>query len=383
MVRTNKRSFSTNKHSFSTNKHSLIFRKLKIKRSFSLNKLCLHFLRKSKQSFASHKNLAIFSGLFLLLGILLVFILQKFSPLIGHVTYYCQSLFIDATMIPIPYYLSIIPFAFLFIILAISFIKFFVLTIKVQVLKFKLRGSVTIDQSTNKLISRLGLQDKAVLVQSDKQFAFCLGVRTPKIYFSTGLRSQLSIKELEAVLRHEQYHLENHDTFTMIVASVAHSLFPFFPLVEDLIKKYRIEREIQADKFAVARIGDESSLISALKKLLAFPTVGTVAVAAIADQDTLEQRIFSLVNKPYIRRQFRTRHLLITLFSSVILVTILVMPVHAKELHHEEHDVIVVCTDGQCMSSCTSEKNLNKLYSEIPSTKTNQSSSSQSYTPMY
>jgi hypothetical protein len=74
---------------------------------------------------------------------------------------------------------------------------------------------------------------------------------------------------------------------------------------------------------------------------------------------------------------------LITLFSSVVLATILVMPVHAKELHHEEHDVMMLCTDGACMNSCTSEKNLNKLYSEIPNSKTMQSSSSQSFTPAH
>lgn len=329
-----------------------------------------------------NKNLALFSGLFLILGALLLFTLQKFSPLIGHATYYCQSLLIDAKMIPIPYYLSIIPFAFLLLILAISVLKFFILNVKVQFLKFRLRGNIAVDQSIDKLINSLGLQDKAVLVKSDKEFAFCLGVRTPKIYFSTGLLAQLSIKELEAVLRHEQYHLEKHDTFTMIVASIAHSLFPFFPLVGDLIKKYRIEREIEADKFAITQTGDQHALISALKKLLAFPTVSTVTVAAIADQDTLEPRIFSLVNKPYIRRQFRLRHLLVTLFSSVVLATIVIMPVHAKELHHQEHDVIMVCTDGKCMNSCVSEKNLNKLYSEIPeNSKTHTENSSHPYTP--
>jgi Zn-dependent protease with chaperone function len=330
-----------------------------------------------------NKNLAIFSGLFFLLGSLLFITVQKFSPLIGHLTYYCQSLFVEANMIPIPYYLSIIPFVFLFFILIVSFIKFFVLNLKVQVLKYKLKDSITINRDTENLLKRLGLKDKAVLVKADKQFAFCLGVRNPKIYFSTGLLSNLTIKELEAVLRHEQYHLENHDTFTMIVASVANSLFPFFPLVSDLIKKYRIDREIEADKFAVSKIGDQYPLISALKKLLAFPTIEIVAVAAIADHDTLEPRIYSLVNKPYIRRQFRIRHLLITLFSSIVLATVMVIPVHAKELHHEEHDVMMLCTDGACMNSCTSEENLNKLYSEIPGTKTSESFSSQSYTPAH
>lgn len=313
-----------------------------------------------------NENLALFSGLFLLLGTLLLFTLRKLSPLFGHATYYCQSLIREAQMIPIPYYLSIIPFALLFIILTISVIKFFVLNVKVQLLKRTLKGEITFNLETNTLIKRLGLQDKTVLVKSDQKFAFCLGVRTPKIYLSTGLLSQLSIKELEAVLRHEQYHLENYDTFTMMVASVAHSLFPFFPLVEDLIKKYRIEREIKADKYAISKIGSRYPLISALKKLLAFPTVETVALAAIADQDTLEPRIYSLVNKPYLQRQFRIRHILITLFSAVVLVTILVMPVHAKELHHEEHNIMMICTNGQCMNSCLNETNPNKLYSEIP-----------------
>src|SRR3989344_9440419 len=264
-----------------------------------------------------NKNIALFSGLFLLLGTLLLFTLQKFSPLIGHVTYYCQSLLVDATMIPVPYYLSIIPVAFLFFILTSSFIKFFILNIQVQFLKFKLRGNAILDQNVNKLTKRLGLQNKAILVRSEKQFAFCLGVRTPKIYFSTGLVAQLSIKELEAVLRHEQYHLENHDTFTMVVASVAHSLFLFFPLVGDLINKYRIEREISADSFAVSRVGSVYPLASALRKFLAFPTIENLALSAIADKDTLEPRIYSLINKSYNRRHFRLKHLLITTFSSL------------------------------------------------------------------
>ena len=191
------------------------------------------------------------------------------------------------------------------------------------------------------------------------------------------------MKELEAVLRHEQYHLENYDSLTMVVASVAHSLLPFFTLVSDLINKYRVDREIQADKFAISKIGDPYPLVSALKQLLAFPTTTTVAVAAIADQDTLEPRIYTLLNKPYARSRFGLKHLFITLFSSLILVTIIAMPVNAKELHHEEHDVLMLCTDGECMNTCTTQKNLNKLYSEIPSTEINKSISSQFYSPSH
>jgi Zn-dependent protease with chaperone function len=313
-----------------------------------------------------NKNLALFFALFIVAGTILLITLQRLSPLIGHVTYYCQSLLVEANMIPIPYYLTIVPFLLLAFILTISFIKFFILNIKAQFLKLKLKGDAVREHDINELVQRLGLEKQAILVKSNKPFAFCLGIRTPKIYFSTGLLSTLSVQEVEAVLRHEQYHLENHDTFTMIVASVVNSLFPYFPLIGDFINRYRIEREIEADKFAVHQIGNQIPLISALKKLLAFPTTGSIAIAAIADQDTFESRICSLINKPLIQRRFRIRNLLITLFSSLILTSFIIMPVYAKEIHHEEHDVMMLCTEGECMNSCTSKENLTKLYSEMP-----------------
>ncbi len=315
-----------------------------------------------------NKNLALFSGLFLTSTAILLLSINKFSPLIGHAAYYCQS-FITTHMIPIPYYISSVPIALLFLIVSISFGKFFILMCKAQLLRHTLKVDVVVENRVIKLIKRLGLESKTVVIQSNEIVAFCLGVRMPRIYVSTGLCNQLSLKEIEAVLRHEQYHMENHDTFTMILASLSHSLFPFFPLLGDLINQYRVEREIEADQFAVARVGNKP-LISALKKLLAFPTVKTVALAAIADHDTLEARIYSLMNKQYIRRQFRLRHLFITVFSSLIVAIILVTPVHAKELHHQEHDVVMLCAEGdECMQSCMSEKNLNTLYSEIPNTK--------------
>lgn len=328
-----------------------------------------------------HKNLFVFSGLLLFLGALLLFILQKFSPLVGHVTYYCQSL-IDTYMIPIPYYLSIIPVLFLAGILAVSFIKFLILNVKVQFLKYILKDKITTGKKVNKLIKNLGLQGKTVVVKSNETFAFCIGISTPKIYISTRLIAKLSAKELEAVLRHEQYHLENYDTLTSIIASFAHSLSPIFPLLGDLIKKYRIDREIAADKFAVRHIGNSYPLISALKKLLAFETPQAVAFAAIADEGTLEPRICSLVNKQY-KMKFSASHIFITLFFALLIGFIAITPVHAKELHHQGHDVMMLCTNGECMNSCTSEQNLNKLYSEIPDTKKSDNNAYQSYTPIH
>jgi len=330
-----------------------------------------------------NKHLAIFSTVFVLLGVIALFIIQKLSPLINHVAYYCKSL-MQTNMTPIPYFLNIVPALFILLILIASLVKFFFLTLKIKFTQYKLKGKITIGRRVNRLIKLLGLADKTVIIKSNKSFAFCLGVKSPKIYISTELLSKLTLKEIESVLRHEQYHLENHDTFTMIVASVTYSFIPFFPLFGDFIKNYQVNREIYADNFAVEKIGSSAYLISALKKLLKFPTAQNTIYAAIADHDTLEPRIYSLINKPYSRRQFRLKHLFITLFSIVVIATFIALPVNAKEIHQDKHDVLMVCTDGACMNSCTSYKSLDKLYSEIPNDKKiSEPNSSQPYIPMH
>src|SRR3989344_6909231 len=93
-----------------------------------------------------NKSLILFLGLFLSLGMILLFIIQKLLPLMGHAIYYCQS-FISSFIIHIPHYLSIIPLIALFLIIAISFIKFIALIIRIQILKSKLIGKVKIDNS--------------------------------------------------------------------------------------------------------------------------------------------------------------------------------------------------------------------------------------------
>ncbi|MBI2421004.1 MAG: M56 family metallopeptidase [Candidatus Levybacteria bacterium] len=226
-------------------------------------------------------------------------------------------------------------------------------------------GKITSKNNITKLIKNLGLEKRTAIISSNEKFAFCLGIKTPKIYISTGLISYLSLKEIEAVLRHEQYHLQNHDTFITVVASIAHFLFPFFPLLDDLIKRYRVEREIAADKFAVKQLGDSYYLLSALRKLLTFPTIGIIPLTAIADQDTLEPRIYSLVNKHYSRKHFRIKHLFITIFSSFVIGFIAIAPVYAKEIHHKEQDLVMFCSaENDCIQSCMDNKNINKLYSD-------------------
>jgi len=307
-----------------------------------------------------NKNLITFVGLIFLLGVSTLIVLQKLIPFARHTSYYCQSL-INSFSMPISHYIGAIPFILLFIFSAVATTKLFFILLKAQLLKRKLIKKSRTNPSFAALLEKLQLTDRTYFIDSEKQFAFCLGIRKPKIYISTALVSLLNIQEVEAVLRHERYHLENRDTLTMIVASIGESLLPFFPLISDFLHNYRIEREIKADKEAIQGLGDEKPLIAVLKKLLGTPSVAMVSVAAIADQDTLEPRILMLVKKDAHFRKFKIKHIFISVFSAFIMGAIVLSPVQAVEVHHEGVDVMMICPHGEaCLNACKQEYSVDK-----------------------
>lgn len=322
-------------------------------------------IRINKQSFSLNKNLFVFVGLISLLGISSLVFLQKLSPLISHTTYYCQS-FINSLSMPIPYYLGIIPFLLFFAFLLIATIKLFTIYIKVQLFRKRLTKNFKTNKKFNSLLEKLQLTDKTYLIESKKQFAFCLGIRSPQIYISKSLVNVLTIQEVEAVLRHERYHLNNRDTLTMLIASIGESLLPFFPILSDFLHNYRLEREIRADAETVQGLGDEEPLISVLKKLLRTPAYTAVTASSIADYDTLEPRIQALIRKNVHFKKFKVKHVFISLVSVFIMSIITLAPVQAMEIHHNGEDAMMLCPDNEiCINACRKIYSPNKKnYSE-------------------
>jgi len=312
-----------------------------------------------------NKNLVIFLGLIFLLGSSSLLVVQKLLPLAAHTIYYCQS-FLNSLSMPIPYYLSTVPFLLFFVLLLIAAIKLFIIFVKVQLSKKKLIRSYKFDTGLTALLEKLQLTDKTYLIESEKQFAFCLGVRSPKIYISTSLVNILTIQELEAVLHHERYHFNNRDTLIMLIASVGESLLPFFPLLSDFLHNYRVEREIKADAEAIRGLGNAEPLILVLKKLLVAPSVATVNISAIADKDTLEPRIRALVKKDFHFKKFKALHILISLVSVFVMSVIALTPVQAFEIYHMGEDVVMICPqNNECVAACRQEYSAKrKNYSE-------------------
>lgn len=192
------------------------------------------------------------------------------------------------------------------------------------------------------------------VINSSKPFAFCFGIIRPKVYISNKLKSLLTKKELEVVIAHENYHLKSHDTITLTLANFFESLFPYFPIISDVIKHYRIERELMADQFAILESGGNKDLVNVLKKLLKFrPSFSYAGIPTIAEIDTLEPRINKLINNQHFVKKFKLRNLIISFMSVLILVTLAIIPIKTAEVHTRGGDTVVLCVDKKMSSYYT------------------------------
>lgn len=116
------------------------------------------------------------------------------------------------------------------------------------------------------LLKELNLIDKLSVIKENKHSAFVIGILRPKIYISTKLVSDLSIKELEAVLLHEKHHLkEKHPAKLLLLSAVQSSLF-FFPIVKDIVAHIKISMEYEADRFVISQQGTKTHLLNTLNK---------------------------------------------------------------------------------------------------------------------
>ncbi len=318
------------------------------------------------------KYLLAFAGLFILLGTSVTLTSQKFLPLLlRHTVYYCQSI-LHSFSTRIPSGIGI--FLAGALALAVGFALTNLLTVYLEIVhsRKKFQSQMQKNSIFSRLVNKLNLQGKAFLVPSKKPFAICYGVRYPKIYVSQTLFAIVNPKELEAILRHEKYHLDQKDSFTLLLAETARSLFPFFPLLSDLIQNFRIERELAADQAAVISMGSPKALISVLKKLLTVEPAERYALAsALADHKTLEIRIKALTINYHRFSRFGLFNIGLSILSLGIFAVLVVAPVQAIELHDTQQDAMMVCAPGnECVRWCKENATVTPLMTKIPNAST-------------
>lgn len=145
------------------------------------------------------------------------------------------------------------------------------------------------------LAARLNLADALVVVSNPAPFSFCYGLWRPRICLSLGLIDLLTEAELEAVLRHEAYHLQRREPLRMAIALCLSRFFFFIPLLAELRDRYLAEKELSADAMAAA-LTSRAALAGALYKLITVKNPLVLSpVATVAGLSVTAQRIDRLL----------------------------------------------------------------------------------------
>jgi Zn-dependent protease with chaperone function len=139
----------------------------------------------------------------------------------------------------------------------------------------------------------VGLVD---LVANARPFGFVYGWRCPRICVSTGLIARLSAQELEAVLRHEAWHLRRRDPLRFWIVHSILVVFRFVPIMSRLGHQVILVSEIAADRHVVITMGTPRALASALLK------VADESLLLPAFAGYLDARVAALAGEPLLTR---------------------------------------------------------------------------------
>ena len=112
--------------------------------------------------------------------------------------------------------------------------------------------------------------------------AFCFGLLRPRVVFTSGLVERLSTDEQMAALWHETQHARVREPLRCLLARVAASTFCWLPMLRDLLDRYTLLRELDADKLATTKTS-RHALAGALDEVVAAPAfAGGVGFADFA-----------------------------------------------------------------------------------------------------
>lgn len=292
------------------------------------------------------KNLFTFSGLLLILTVTTLLFFRKYLALgINHTIYYCQTL-LGTSLPSVPKEVNFMLAVSGLLLLAMVLVKMIHTLLHIKVVQEKVKLEINLPKKLQILAADLNLASKVKLINSHVPIAFCFGLRQPKIYISSSLVKTMSPLELKAILLHERYHLKNHDSLALFIGKVSESLFPFFPVISDLVKNFRIKREINADNEAVKILGNRDVISGAIRKLLEFETLSASFYPAFGQADTLEERILALTGK----KSTQKLNLISAVLSAAVFLSVLgvvATPIFAEEIHHDHTDAVVVCLNPQ------------------------------------
>lgn len=185
-------------------------------------------------------------------------------------------------------------------------------------------------QSNLQLIGQPDRQCGIFQIASDHLFVFSSGLLRPHAFISSRLMEQLSAKQLEVVLAHEQAHCQRRDVLRRLFLSLA-GLFHLPGTRRQLLADLELAHEQICDVAAVQKIGDRffvaETIVDIARKLNTPLPVQDIGVIAF-NGSHIDIRIQQLLEQPKpVNRYalFFSWLLFIVIFSGVLA---LAMPLH-------------------------------------------------------
>lgn len=151
-----------------------------------------------------------------------------------------------------------------------------------------------------RIITELKFLNRVCLFESDNLlYAFTSGFIRPGIYLSTGLVTNLSDRELKAVILHEKYHIERKDLLKLFFITFLEDWLFFLPVYQWLSRVYYERMEKVTDHKVVSFLGEPISFAKTLLKIVKLNKAKLLPDAglSIVGHYSLEKRIKYLINK--------------------------------------------------------------------------------------
>jgi beta-lactamase regulating signal transducer with metallopeptidase domain len=168
-------------------------------------------------------------------------------------------------------------------------------------------------------------------IASDRFFVFSSGLLTPHAFISSRLMEQLTAKQLDVVIAHEQAHCQRRDVLRRLFLSLA-ALFHFSTTRQQLLADLELAHEQICDVAAVQKVGDRifvaETIVDIARRLnTGPPTPQGIGVIGF-NGSHIDVRIQQLLEQPKpVNRYavFFSSLLFIVFFSGVLA---LAMPLH-------------------------------------------------------
>ena len=171
-------------------------------------------------------------------------------------------------------------------------------------------------------VARAAGIDELFVARARRPAAFCVGILRPRVVVTAGLLERLTHEEQAAVVWHEAQHARLREPLRCLVAELVSSCFFWLPALKDVCERYRLTRELDADRLAITHTSCRA-LAGALHEAIAQPAYpGTIGLG-----DSAAARIDRLFDPAAVLPPiFRRSRLVLSSIGLAAFALILAMP---------------------------------------------------------